>query len=611
MSMGDRHWWHSATVYEVYPSSFKDSNDDGTGDLVGLISQVPYIASLGIDAVWLAACCKSGGIDNGYDVIDYREIDAQFGTFQDIETLIAELGKHDIKLIMDLVVNHTSSHHKWFKESQSSRSSEKRDWYIWRPGRPGGLPPNNWKSCFEGPAWTYNEDTDEWYLHMFSSKQPDLNWTNPDVRNAIYDDMRFWLSKGIGGFRMDVINIISKPAGLPMAGDATKELQSPLKIVCNQPAVHEYLRELRREVLDQYGDIVSVGEIICTGDVDAIRQYTDPRRRELSMAYTFELFALDIGGSDKFSRRDWKFIELKNRVKKWQQGLQYSSGHWQTLWLESHDSARSVTRFGDGTEENRWKIAKMLALLQSTLSGTMFLYQGQEIAMKNLTADVPIAEYQDLETHALMKAGLDKGRSQDEVRSELLLKARDHARAPMPWSAATTSDPYAGFSANKPWSPMNTDSSLCNVASQRAAPDSILRYWQKRIKLRKQHADALIFGDFEPLESTMDDSAVFAYWKKPVNGPGHERCEAFTGASEKQEGPTPLPERTREVLVVINLSNREHVRFMLPRNMDNTVVPYMVLDDTYCAGEQHSAGALRSGGMLELAAYEGIVLGSP
>ncbi|EME45423.1 glycoside hydrolase family 13 protein, partial [Dothistroma septosporum NZE10] len=492
-------WWQSATIYEIYPSSFKDSNNDGIGDIPGIVSKIPYIASLGIDAVWLAACCKSGEVDNGYDVIDYREIDAQFGTIGDVETLIAELGKNRIKLIMDLVVNHTSSQHEWFKESRQSRDSSKRDWYIWRPGRAGNLPPNNWKSCFSGPAWSYDSSTCEWYLHMFSPSQPDLNWTNPAVRNAVYEDMRFWLDKGIGGFRMDVINIISKPAGLPMAGDATKELQSPLKIVCNEPTVHEYLREMRREVLDRYEDVVSVGEVICTGDVEVIKMYTDPDRNELSMAYTFDLFALDIGSDEKFSRRDWKPIDLKNRIVKWQKGLAWSGNHWQTLWLESHDSARSVTRFGGGSEKDRERVAKMLALLQSTLGGTMFLYQGQEIAMKNLTADIPIDQYKDLETHALIKAQMDKGRSRDAAVQEVLLKARDHARAPMAWTAATERDAYAGFSGHEPWTPMNTDSAICNATSQQADTTSVLQYWQKRIRLRRGHADVLIFGDFEPV----------------------------------------------------------------------------------------------------------------
>lgn len=330
----------------------------------------------------------------------------------------------------------------------------------------------------------------------------------------------------------------------------------------------------------------------------------------ISQAYTFDLFALDVGCSDKFSRRDWQPIDLKDRLVKWQTGLEYSGDHWQTLWLESHDSARSVTRFGDEAEVNRQKAAKLLALLQSTLGGTMFLYQGQEIGMKNLTADIPIEQYKDLETHALIKAQLAKGRPEEEVRGEVLLKARDHGRAPIPWRAASASNLYAGFSNSKPWSPMNTDTSICNVATQQDDPDSVLQYWQKRIKLRKQHADALVFGDFEPVQSTFNNDVVFAFWRIPISSMDG-RSLMGAGASERAIGSREQPERTREVLVVLNLGNHEGVQFVLPPDREGKDMEYVVLDDTYWSSQQRNGVYMRSGDVLDLAAYQGRVLGSP
>lgn len=394
---------HSATVYQIYPASFKDSNGDGFGDIPGIISKVDYIASLGVDAVWLSPCYKSPYVDMGYDIADYRQIDPRFGCVEDIERLVAKLKERNMKLLMDLVVNHTSDQHAWFQDSRSSLTSAKRNWYIWRKGKTGTLedgsivqkPPNNWESMFKGSAWEYDANTDEWYLRLFAKEQPDLNWENPEVRKAVYADMRFWLDKDIGGFRMDVINMISKPFGLPDAPIIVplSEVQPAASLYCNGPRIHEYLQEMRREVLDHYNDLMTVGEVPHTYEEAEIRRYIEPDRRELDMLFQFDLFDLDSGEGGKFTPSGWQLKDLKSTIAKWQQSLSFSSGAWQTVFLESHDAARSVSRFGDGAIDNRFKVAKMLAMLETTLSGTLFMHQGQEIGMANLAEDIPIEEY--------------------------------------------------------------------------------------------------------------------------------------------------------------------------------------------------------------------------
>ncbi|KAK4502934.1 hypothetical protein PRZ48_006361 [Zasmidium cellare] len=628
-----RHWWHNAAIYEAYPASFKDSNGDGIGDIPGLISKVEYLSTLGIDAVWLAACYRSSGVDMGYDVVDYRDIDPQYGTVQEIENLIAKLKAHDMKLIMDLVVNHTSDEHAWFKESRSSLKNPKRDWYFWRKGRqvrlPNGMyerqPPNNWESIFKGSAWEYDKLTDEYYLRIFSKQQPDLNWDNPQVRKAVYMDMMFWLDKGVAGFRMDVINMISKPLGLPNA--PVKNPKSPWQdataLFCNGPKVHHFLREMRTSVLDRYGDdIMAVGEVICTDNPEDVRAYTDPDRCELNMVYTYDLFGIDMGPGGKFTPRPWTFAEFKHDVTRWQQALAYSKGAWQTTWLESHDSARCVTRFGDRDPKNREKVAKMLALLQSTLGGTFFLYQGQEIGMINLDPKIPLSKYPDLETQRTFESMLTAYAAHYDIPVERIdmspvleqvhLKARDHSRAPLPWTTSSTSEPHAGFShapaSTKTWSPMNTDSAICNIESQLNALDSVLVYYRHRLDLRKRFAETIIFGDFEPVESTLDDGGVFAYWREPL-----------VSEAKKAKGKDAVG--ARDVLVVLNLSNQEGVEFEMPQVGEGEAVKFFTLDDTY---GMEADGVVRllltsfgfggkadvgSGEKVVLGAYQGLVFG--
>lgn len=614
-----RHWWQKATIYEAYPASFKDSNGDGIGDLPGLISKVEHLAHLGVDAVWLAACYRSSGVDMGYDVVDYRDIDPQYGTVQDVEKLIAKLKEHGMRLIMDFVGNHTSDEHAWFKESRSSLKSPKRDWYFWRKGRVDArgkkLPPNNWESIFQGPAWEYDEATDEWYLRIFSKQQPDLNWDNPEVRKAIYGDMRFWLDKGVAGFRLDVINMISKPDGLPDAPvtDLKSSWQNATALYCNGPRVHEYIREMRKEALDPYGDeVMTVGEVICTEEPAEVRKFTDPERRELNMVYTYDLFGIDMGPAGKFTPRPWTLRDFKHDVCKWQDALAYSKGAWQTIWLESHDSARSVTRFGDNNPENRFKTAKLLALLQSTLAGTLFLYQGQEIGMQNLDPKIPLSSYPDVETQRTWGAILgtraqEKGLPEEwidmsDVLKEVHMKARDHNRAPLPWTPASPSDPHAGFSSagarKVMWSPMNTDSAVCYIAQQTSDEDSVLKYWKHRLHLRKCFAETLVWGDFEPVETTMNDREIFAYWRRPLIG--EERKVKGSG-----EG------GASDVLVVLNLSGWEGVEFVMPRGAKREVVYYFVLDCTFeTEGLGYSyKGCVGSGERVRLAGWQGVVFG--
>ncbi|KAF2756448.1 alpha amylase [Pseudovirgaria hyperparasitica] len=549
-------WWHRASVYQIYPASFKDSNADGIGDIQGIIQKVPYIASLGVDAVWLSPCYESPLVDMGYDISDYRKIDPKYGSVEDIETLIKELGKHNIKLLMDLVVNHTSDQHAWFKESRSSKDNPKRNWYVWRKGtketNPDGTfelrPPNNWESLFKGSAWTYDELTDEWYLRIFASEQPDLNWENPDTRKAVHDDMRFWLDKGIGGFRMDVINMISKPEGLPNV-QVTKPgpYQPAHDLYCNGPRIHEFINEINTQVLAAYKDIMTVGEVPFTRDPEVVRKYVEPARKELSMLFQFDIVDLDtVGGpGGKFHHVPVTPHMLKKTVTKWQTALSYSKGAWATVFLESHDTARSVTRFGDGTSKNRFKVAKMLSLMLNSLMGTVFIMQGQEIGIANYTADIDLEQYTDIETKGLWneiyaerkwKSG-HADPDMSDVMQQVRLKARDHGRIPMPWRHGAKN---AGFSdADKPWAPINTDVAECNFSDQDKDTASVLNFWRNMLQLRKEWSDTLVLGDFVPVD--IDEGPVFAYKRVGASGNG--------------------------VLAVMNLSNEEALTWQSPADM--------------------------------------------
>mgnify|MGYP003908718987 FL=1 len=493
----DKAFWKEAVVYQIYPRSFKDSNGDGIGDLRGIIEKLDYLQELGVDIVWLSPVYKSPNDDNGYDISDYRDIMDEFGTMADWEELRDGLHARGIKLMMDLVVNHTSDEHPWFMASRSSKDNPYRDFYYWRPGKPDGREPNNWLSFFSGSAWEYDEKTGEYYLHLFSRKQPDLNWENPRVRQEVYDMMRWWLDRGVDGFRMDVINCISKAEGLPDAGSDRYAWGG--EFFLNGPRVHEFLQEMNREVLSRY-DVVTVGETPGVTVEDA-RLYTDPRRNELNMVFQFEHMGVDHGPGGKWDVRPWDFRELKRILNKWQLGLQGIG--WNSLYLNNHDQPRMVSRFGDDGK-CRKESAKMLATMLHTMQGTPYIYQGEEIGMTNVRFG-SIDDYRDIETLNMYREKvLEQGEDPQKVLKAIHYMGRDNARTPMQWDDG----PNAGFTTGTPWIKVNPNYRDINVKEAMADPDSIFHYYRKLIALRKRH-DIVVYGDFVPLLE--DHPQIYAY----------------------------------------------------------------------------------------------------
>ncbi|CAI6085070.1 unnamed protein product [Clonostachys chloroleuca] len=493
-----RIWWKEASVYQIYPASFCDSNGDGIGDIPGIISKLDYLKTLGIDVVWLCPVYKSPQVDMGYDIADYCAIHPPYGTLEDVEKLIAGLHERGMKLVMDLVVNHTSDQHEWFKESRD-RNSSKRDWYIWRKPvydeQGNRCPPNNWASIFGGSAWAFDDESGEYYLRLFAKEQPDLNWDNPSVVKEVHDVMRFWLDKGVDGFRMDVINLISKMPGLPDAPVTVpgEVFQPAHACYANGPRLHEFLRGLR-EILDQY-DAFAVGEMPWAKDEADVISAVASDRKELNMIFQFDIVDMDNGPEGKFSQRSWSIQTLKDIVDKWQTCM-YENNGWNALFLENHDQSRSVSRFTPHKAAHRKYAAKMLATFIGFQSGTLFVYQGQELGMSNLPGTWPIDDYKDVETQNFYQLALARfagdevgmGLFLDEVR----LKARDHARSPVQWNA----EKYGGFSTSMPWMRVNDDYAEWNAESQAADPTSILSYWRCVLELRKLHWDIFIYGRF-------------------------------------------------------------------------------------------------------------------
>ncbi|KAK0499504.1 glycoside hydrolase family 13 protein [Armillaria luteobubalina] len=522
-------WWKSSTVYQIYPVSFFDSNGDGFGDLNGITVKLDYLKELGVDILWLSPIYKSPLADMGYDISDYREIDPKYGTLQDWDNLLKGIHNRGMKLCllthtrMDLVVNHTSDEHEWFVKSRSSKDDPKRDWYIWRPPKYDSEgnrhPPNNWRSVFEGSAWDYDADTDEYYLHLYISKQPDLNWANPAVREAVYDLMRFWLDRGCDGFRMDVINIISKVDGLPDAPiiNANETFQPAGIHFANGPRVHEYLKEMRNKVLSHY-DIVTVGETPFTESMDALMLYVLPDRKELNMVFHFELMELDtpttIEDWSPLMHRQWKLTELKDIISRWQV-FKSEEGFWNAIFIENHDHPRAVSRFGnDTTDELRALSAKMLAILEVTQKGTLYIYQGQELGLKNFPPSWKLEEYKDVASQNYWKRILERrmretgkeanGIDMEDVFEGFRRKARDHARVPMQWDSSTN----AGFSKGVPWMRVNEDYKTWNASYQLEDEHSVLMFYKRALETRKQYP-VLIFGEYELL--IPEHEHVFAY----------------------------------------------------------------------------------------------------
>lgn len=489
-------WWKRSVVYQIYPRSFMDSDGDGIGDLQGIISKLSYLEKLGIDVIWLSPVYDSPNDDNGYDIRNYRTIMKEFGSMDDFEQLIEEAKQRGIRIVMDLVVNHTSDEHAWFVESRSSKHSKYRDYYVWRDGNEE-QPPNNWGSIFSGSAWEKDDATDSYYLHLFSKKQPDLNWEYEPLRNEIFDMMTYWLEKGIGGFRMDVINFISKDTQLPDGVIHPKQTYgdgSPYFI--NGPKIHTYLREMNEKVL-RYYDVLTVGEMPGTTPEDA-SAYTNPDNQEMNMVFTFEHMDLDSGPYEKWDVQPLNLIDLKRNFEKWQHAL-HKVG-WNSLYWNNHDQPRIVSRFGnDG--EYREMSAKMLAICLHLLQGTPYIYQGEELGMTNIKLD-RISDYRDIETLNIYKEKKQQGIAHETIMSSINAKGRDNARTPMQWTAD------GGFTTGTPWIQMNTNSSYINAEQALAEPSSIFYTYQKLIQLRKEY-DIITNGNFNLLVPDHPDLFVY------------------------------------------------------------------------------------------------------
>ncbi|KAF8323418.1 glycoside hydrolase family 13 protein [Clavulina sp. PMI_390] len=511
-SISGREWWRSAHVYQIYPMSFCDGNGDGIGDVPGITSKLDHLRDLGVDVIWLSPIYASPNKDNGYDISDYEALDPRYGTMEDMEALLKGCKERGLKIVMDLVVNHTSSEHKWFLESRKSKTNPKRDWYIWRPAKydTDGKrhPPNNWSAAWGGSAWEWDEETQEYWLHFFLPEQPDLNWDNPVVREAVFDLMHFWLRKGVSGFRMDVINLISKPEGLPDApSNKPGELVWGINSV-NGPHVHEYLQEMNARVLSHY-DTITVGETPWTHEPAELAPYVLPSSRELNMVFTFDHMDIDAANLEPLYPREWKLSELKSILNKWQTHM-HSLGGWNSIYIENHDQARSVSRFGSEDEKYRALSAKMLATLAIAQSGTIYVFQGQEIGMKNVPSDWSVDEYKDVASQHHWKHLLELRKRDNpnpdmsDVMAALRLKARDNARTPVQWSGEVN----GGFStAAKPWMRANPDFKQWNIEKQKDDPESVLSFWKQVLRTRKQH-DVLILGSFRIIAP--EDEKIFA-----------------------------------------------------------------------------------------------------
>lgn len=490
-------WWKEAIVYQIYPRSFCDSNGDGIGDLNGITSKLDYLKELGIDVIWLSPVYKSPNDDNGYDISDYEAIMTEFGTMDDFDKMLAEAHKRGIKIVMDLVVNHTSDEHPWFVESRSSKDNPKRDYYIWKEGK-NGKEPNNWGSAFSGPAWKYDEKTDMYYLHLFSVKQPDLNWENQKVRKEVFDMMTRWCKKGIDGFRMDVISLISKPEGFPDA--KVVGLYGDMNICANGPKVHDYLKEMNQKVLSKF-DIMTVGETAGV-TLDEAKRYANSEGSELNMVFQFEHMNLDSGEKFKWSTKHIPLVPLKENLTKWQLGLDDVA--WNSLYFCNHDQPRIISRLGDDSDEFRELSAKCIATCLHMMQGTPYVYQGEELGMTN-TVFNSVDDFRDLESVNAYRELIESGLyTKEDMFPKIAHKSRDNARTPMPWNDGEN----AGFTTGTPWLALNPNYNKINVADQLKREDSVFHYYQKLIKLRKEY-EIIVYGKYELL--LPDDEHIFAY----------------------------------------------------------------------------------------------------
>jgi oligo-1,6-glucosidase len=498
----NKRWWKESVVYQIYPRSFKDSDGDGIGDLRGVIQKLDYLQQLGITVVWLSPVYKSPNDDNGYDISDYQDIMDEFGTMRDWEELLAGLHERGIKLVMDLVVNHTSDEHPWFVESRKSKDNPYRDFYIWRPGK-DNAEPNNWGSAFSGSAWQFDETTNEYYLHMFSKKQPDLNWDNPTVRDEIYKMMTWWLDKGIDGFRMDVINMISKTPGLPDAPVTSEgRYQSPGSHVFHGPRLLEFLAEMKARVLSRY-DVLTVGEMPGATAEHAI-DITHEEEGHLNMLFQFEHVELDTNKESQLGKWDFTaldLLDLKRSMSHWQRELEQSG--WNSLYLSNHDQPRALSRFGD---DGRYRVesGKMLATFLHMLKGTPYIYQGEELGMTNVRFD-SIDDYRDIEVLNMYKDFVeDRCLDPRIVMGMVYAKGRDNARTPVQWDASEN----AGFTTGTPWIKVNPNYLDINVEQALADSGSIFHYYRRLIELRREYP-IIVYGSYELI--LHDHTEIYAF----------------------------------------------------------------------------------------------------
>ncbi|SFL06929.1 oligo-1,6-glucosidase [Halogranum rubrum] len=532
----DRQWWKEAVVYQIYPRSFNDTDGDGVGDIPGIIEKLDYLDELGVDVVWLNPVYESPNADNGYDIADYQSIMDEFGTMSDWEDLLDGLHDRDIKLIMDLVVNHTSDEHEWFVKSREG-DEEFRDYYIWRNGRTdvdgwtGHLgpddeaPPNDWGSFFGGPAWEYDEDVGEWYLHLFDVKQPDLNWENEDVREEVFSMMEWWLEKGIDGFRMDVINLISKP---PSVTEHNPPEPDGFDATFDGPKIHEYVGEMGERVLSD--DLLTVGEVVGDVSMDDARQYVGRDGDGLGMLFHFDHMLLDRGG-DVWEYYGYDLTDLKDVFRHWQKSLEGEG--WNSNYLNNHDQPRMVSRFGDDVEY-RVESAKLLGTLLHTLHGTPYIYQGEELGMTNYPFE-RLDDYQDVDTLNPVQNALDEGviENFDDVKDSVAALSRDNARTPMQW----TDEEHAGFTDGEPWLAVNPNHEEINADTAREDDDSVFHYYRNLIALRDDDdvSDVLVYGSYDDL------------W------PSHTDLWAYTRTLDDER-----------LLVVLNFTSEDQ-QFRLPR----------------------------------------------
>ena len=494
----DEPWWTSAVAYQIYPRSFRDADGDGVGDLGGILRELDHLEALGVDVVWLSPVYRSPMQDGGYDVADYRDVDPLFGSLADLDALIAELHARGMKLIIDVVLNHTSDRHPWFRAALRGVDDPQRDWYWWRPPRPGktagepGAEPTNWRGYFGGPTWTLDPASGMYYLHLFDRSQPDLNWENPAVRQALYAMLRWWLARGVDGFRMDVINLVSKALPLRDADHiGTDGLGDGTPFFETGPRIHDFLQELHREVIGAAGTVLlSVGEMLGVTPEQA-RDFTDPARRELDMVFQFEHVTLDQAPGEKFELRTLPLSTLKRSLGRWQEAL--ATRGWNSLYWCNHDQPRPVSRFGDDRPEWRERSAKALATTLHLHRGTPFVYQGEELGLRNHPF-AGIDEFRDVESLNFVRAARARGMDDAEILRRLRSKSRDNARTPMPWGPG----PNAGFGAGRPWLPVHADASLAHAAALRADPESVFHHYRRLIALRHE-LPVVAHGDFTML----------------------------------------------------------------------------------------------------------------